>query len=252
LSTALIDINSNEIHLWFAKVPALSRSAVEAYTKLLSAAEQHHCEKLLFERNRHEYLITRALVRTTLSRYLPVKPEDWQFAQGPFGKPKVEPSCGLQFNLSNTPGLTACLVSSCGEVGVDIEPWGRARDIVEIAHTVFSPSELDALYALPPESQNERVLSLWTLKESYVKAKGTGLNFPLKNFSFLFNHSSVSRLIFDAQIDDNPERWKFGIWDYEKHRVAIMAQSSASLRLSVLQSEPLTQKTATLFDSILL
>ena len=248
----MIDINSNEIHLWFARVPALSKSAVEAYTKLLSKEEQYHCETLLFERNRHEYLTTRALVRTTLSQYLPVKPEKWQFAQGPFGKPKVEPSCGLQFNLSNTPGLTACLVSSCGEVGVDIEPWCRARDIAEIAHTVFSPSELEALYALPPKSQNDRVLSLWTLKESYVKARGTGLNFPLKNFSFLFNHSSVSGLMFDAQIDDNPEHWKFGIWNYEKHRVAIMAESSSCLRLSIRQSEQITEKPATIFTSILL
>ncbi len=74
----MIDINSNEIHLWFARVPALSKSAVEAYTKLLSKEEQYHCETLLFERHRHEYLTTRALVRTTLSQYLPVKPEKWQ------------------------------------------------------------------------------------------------------------------------------------------------------------------------------
>ena len=244
-------MNCNEIHLWYAKVPALSKSEVDACTKLLSEAEQERCEKLLFERHRHEYLMTRALVRTTLSRYLPVEPEEWQFTQGPFGKPEIEPSCGLQFNLSNTPGLTACIVSSCCEVGVDIEPWSRARDISEIACTIFSPSELDALYVLPPKSQEDRMLSLWTLKESYVKARGTGVNFPFKNFSFLFDHSSVSGVIFDAQLEDFPEHWKFGTWDYEQHRVAIMAKSSSCLRLSVRESDPLTKKMTTLFAQIL-
>jgi 4'-phosphopantetheinyl transferase len=248
----LIPINRNEMHLWFARVPVLSKSTREAYSKLLSGTEQFRCEKLLFERHRHEYLMTRALVRTTLSRYLPVEPEEWQFTQGPFGKPKIEPSCGLHFNLSNTPCLTACLVSRCGEVGVDIEPWSRAKDIAEIAHTVFSPSELDELHALPPRLQDNRVLSLWTLKESYVKARGTGLNFPLKKFSFLFDDVSVSRLLFDAQLNDTPEHWRFGTWDYEQHRVAFMAESSSCIRLSVWQSEPLTEKMPTLCASILL
>jgi 4'-phosphopantetheinyl transferase len=247
---SLIRINSNEIHLWCARVPVLSKSAVEAYSMLLSETEQERYEKLLFERLRHEYLVTRALVRTTLSQYLPVEPGEWQFTQGPFGKPEIEPSCGLQFNLSNTPDLTACLVSRCCKVGVDIEPWSRAKDIAEIAQTVFSQSELDELHKLPLKLQDDRVLSLWTLKESYVKARGTGLNFPLKNFSFLFDHVSVSGITFDAQLDDTPEHWKFGIRDYEKHRVAFMAESSSCDRLSVWESEPLTEKPVTLLASI--
>jgi 4'-phosphopantetheinyl transferase len=134
----LIRIKCNEIHLWYAKVPALSKSEVEACTKLLSEAEQERCEKLLFEHHRHEYLMTRALVRTTLSQYLSVEPEEWQFTQGLCGKPKVEPSCGLQFNLSNTPSLTACLVSSCCEVKIPDTVTGEIRCLTPLVHKRFS------------------------------------------------------------------------------------------------------------------
>ncbi len=206
----------------------LSGNTVESYRSLLSDTESDRYEKLRFERDRHEYLLTRVLVRTTLSHYLPVKHEEWYFTYGPFGKPQIEPSYKLQFNLTNTPWLVACLISRCGEVGVDAEPWRRAKDILEIAKDIFSPFELRQLYSLPLALWEDRALSLWTLEESYVKARGVGINFPLKKFSFLFDFSGIS-LKFDDKLNNEAKCWQFEVFDYERHKIAMMVESSSTV-----------------------
>ena len=63
-----------------------------------------------FEKDRHTSLVTRALVRTVLSRYADVSPGDWRFVANEYGSPEIdEPSeerC-LRFNLSHTEGSSS-------------------------------------------------------------------------------------------------------------------------------------------------
>ena len=43
----------------------------------------------------------------------------------------------------------------------------------------YLPVEQAQLAALPDAEKQDRALSLWTLKESYIKARGLGLLIPL-------------------------------------------------------------------------
>ncbi len=72
------------------------------------------------------------------------------------------------------------------EVGVDVEAFSRAEEIVPLAPKVFSLAEQEQLNALPAAERPHRALSLWTLKEAYIKARGMGLSLPLRGISFLF------------------------------------------------------------------
>lgn len=243
-------IDENEIHLWCARPPALADGGVfRAYEALLSDAERDRCGRFKFERHRREYLLTRALARTVLSHYLPVTPADWRFSANAYGKPETDPPCGLRFNLSNSPDLVVCLIARCGEVGVDVEPWRRADDILALAEEVFSPTERAGLRALAGQSQAERALSLWTLKEAYVKARGIGLGLPLREFSFVFDGSAPIRLSFAPGFGDQPRRWRFGLLDYAGHRVAMMAEHADRLRLKVWEAQPLLAAPAPLLES---
>lgn len=235
-----LDLGADDIHLWFARPPALADSGIfRAYESLLSDAERERLGRFRFERHRHEYLLTRALVRTTLSHYLPVQPADWRFSHNAYGKPETDPPCGLRFNLSNSPGLVACVVSCGGEVGVDVEPWQRAGDILGLAEEVFSPQELAGIRRLAGQPQEDRGLSLWTLKESYVKARGMGLSLPLREFSFVFDGSAPIRLRFAPGFGDWPERWRFGLLDHAGHRVAVVAEHADRPRLKLWEARPL-------------
>ena len=52
-------------------------------------------------------------------------------------------------------------------------------------------------------------VEFWTLKESYIKARGMGLSIPLKQFSFRFPRENLIELAIDALPHDVPERWRF-------------------------------------------
>lgn len=221
-------------HLWCAYPnDLLATDTARACEALLSRDEYERMENFRFDPHRREYLTARALVRTALSFYHPLAPEAWRFSKNEYGKPFAIPDCGLQFNLSHSPGLVVCLIGHGAEVGVDAEPCERAETIVEVAPTVFSPPELLQLETLRGSEKGERALLLWTLKEAYIKARGMGLSLPLNQFSLLFGGSQEIRLELDACLGDEPARWRFCELAHAGHRIAVMVQQAGNPSLQV-------------------
>ena len=111
-----------EAHLWVARPSEIrDPELILAYDALLTEDERAKVSRYRFEKDRHTSLVTRALVRTVLSRYAAVSPEDWRFIANEFGRPEISEPGGersLRFNLSHTEGLVVCLVSRDREVGV--------------------------------------------------------------------------------------------------------------------------------------
>jgi len=85
----------------------------------------------------------------------------------------------LDFNISHTSGMAAVAVCRGGRVGVDVEPARRILGPGAIA-SLLSPAEAQALTGRRDDPQPERLLALWTLKESYLKARGLGLRLPMR------------------------------------------------------------------------
>ena len=98
------------------------------------------------------------------------------------GKPHTE---GIEFSLSHSGRYVAFAVSD-SPVGVDIERTGR---IAGIAERVMTPSEYDEMIGTVSEDDREDVLCrMWTAKESYMKALGTGFRLPPESFRVLYGH----------------------------------------------------------------
>ena len=173
------ELPADECHLWITKTAStLPDERVEFYEQLLTDDERRRYGRYMFERHRHLYLLTRALVRTTLSRYRDVAPERWRFCENEWGKPDVaEPQEAkpIHFNLSNSEGMVVCLVARDRVVGVDVEDCERLDQPTSIAERFFSPREVADLRALPEDRQRERFFAYWTLKEAYIKVRGMGL-----------------------------------------------------------------------------
>ena len=214
------------------------------YEALLDEAELRRMRAFHFERHRREYLVTRALVRTTLSRYRRGAPEAWRFRTNEYGRPMLEDPDGLYFNLTNHPTMVVCAVARHLDVGVDVEPLDRAADILALAPTVFSPVELRELGSLPEELQRDRALALWTLKEAYIKARGMGLYLALDGFSFRFGegHPEIG---FHDGISDDVHRWAFRTLDVAAHRIAVAfgGPGARGLRLRTTWTVPLVDDT---------
>ena len=163
--------------LWIADVGELARPGVaRACLALLDATERQRNQRFVRPEDRWRDLLTRALVRSVLSMYALVAPEDWRFALDGRGRPHVtHPAVEAPyFSLSHAGSMVACVVAQEPCIGVDVErvdPAAVVRD------------------ALPPR---ERVavrspgafFSYWTLREAHAKATGLGLTNDSHRASF--------------------------------------------------------------------
>lgn len=200
-------------HVWYVATDEIaSLEALDGYRALMTPEELAREARYRFEKDRKAHRVARALIRTTLSRYAGVAPADWRFAAGAHGRPDVDAPAqwrSLRFNVSHTPGLVALIVNWEAESGVDVEWRARASADVELADRYFSPAEVADLLQVAPERQRRAFFDYWTLKESYIKARGMGLALPLDQFSFILRADAPIGIAFDAALDDDPARWHF-------------------------------------------
>ena len=103
------------------------------------------------------------------------------------GKPYFTDFPELHFNLSHCNGMAVCLLSRY-ECGVDVEQCRKMRP--KIVQKVFTPDEQQILQT----SDNPDFLftRIWTLKESYVKAIGKGIAYPMNTLNFQLDGNIVS------------------------------------------------------------
>ncbi len=216
----------NAVHIDLLHTAAADAAArLDAYRALMSADEHERMARFVFDRDRRAFLMTRALVRTMLSRYAPVVPADWRFVTNVHGRPEIldrPPAVpDLRFNISHTDGLIACAVTIGREIGVDVEHTGRHL-MHDVAGRHFAPAEVADLKALPADEQQKVFFDYWTLKESYIKARGFGLALPLGDFAFKLNPPRPPVITFEPALEDDPDSWQFlQDWPTPHHRLAL-------------------------------
>ncbi|HYW43674.1 MAG TPA: 4'-phosphopantetheinyl transferase superfamily protein [Bryobacteraceae bacterium] len=216
----------NTIDLWFcANEKIVDPPLLKRYYRQLAPDEREQHGRFCFERHRHQYLITRAMVRNVLSLYADsVSPEEWRFSRNEYGKPWVSGPITrpVRFNVAHTRGMIVLGVTGSHEIGVDVESQGRGHASLEIADRFFSPAEAQSLRSLPIDHQASRFCDLWTLKEAYIKARGMGLSLPLDGFGFEFLSGDGLAISFGEAISDDPRQWRFRLLRAsEEHKVAV-------------------------------
>jgi len=209
-------LRQDDVHVWTAVPERISSPVLlKEYETLESADERARRLRLYFARHRHERLVAVALVRTTLSRYADVDPAAWVFERNEWGRPDLVPgqcAAPLRFNLSHTEGLVACAVTLGRDVGVDVESVERRGQTLAIADRYFAPAEVRELHESPAARQRERFFEYWTLKESYIKARGLGLRIPLRHFAFRLDDGETIGITFDPEIEDACGDWQFQLF----------------------------------------
>ncbi|WP_044281112.1 4'-phosphopantetheinyl transferase family protein [Myxococcus stipitatus] len=225
-----LELRPDEVHVWIVEPERIhEQKLLDAYWALLDSGEREKKQRFRFERHQKQYLVSHALVRVTLSRYAPVAPTAWSFSTNAYGRPEIRGEWGarLRFNLSHTDGMALVAVGLDAELGADVEDSQRPGDTVEIADSFFAASEVAALRALPVAEQRSRFFEYWTLKESYIKARGAGLSLPLDQFAFHLARGQEPRISFDARMADTPETWRFMQWcPSERHHAAVALRSA--------------------------
>lgn len=139
----------------------------------------------------------RALLRGLAARVLACDPADIEVAHEPGRAPRLVRPAGSGLHLSSTSrdDLAAVAVAT-DPIGIDVE---RVEPDREIPWNVLHPDEIAALRARPKGDRARDFARLWTCKEAYLKALGTGLAREPGSVAVRF-HDDATAHVRDAEI----------------------------------------------------
>jgi 4'-phosphopantetheinyl transferase len=201
-----------EAHLWYWGLDGIDAEALARCRELLSPDERDRAGRYLVEGARNEFVAARAMLRELLGHYGARRPSEFVFRAGAHGRPEIAApplASPLSFNVSHCEGLVCCVVSPNAEVGVDAEFRERRIDEERVRKFVFSSEERGDFFRI------------WTLKEAYLKARGTGLALPMRQITMKIAPDGISAS-FGPGVGDEPANWRFRLFGRESgHEIAL-------------------------------
>jgi len=166
----------------------------------LTPEEVERADRFRVATARNQHVVGRGMARKLLARAAAgdrdsdgdgqnretFSPTDIVFSFSQFGKPFVVAPEPLvrPFNVAHTDAMVLFADCRGGSVGVDVERISRRTDVA-LAERYFAKPEVEYVRDhVDAEMKLRAFLRVWTLKESFIKAIGTGLSMPLADFAF--------------------------------------------------------------------
>src|SRR6266853_3808704 len=123
LSESFPNLAPDQVHVW--RVPLNQKpERLPELIEVLSPDERARAERFRFDKDRHQFIDSRAALRLLLSQYLNISPKELAFSFSAHGKPALAnglSNSGLRFNLSRRDGLALIAVTRERYIGVDVE-----------------------------------------------------------------------------------------------------------------------------------
>lgn len=156
----------------FLRVEDIRAFDSEFYRKTLASLpglRRRQITSLPSKNDRFRSLLGEHMAYSMLSEYLSVSPAQIVIRRSVNGKPLVQ---GAFFSVSHSGSFVACAVDSI-PVGVDIELL-RPMD-PRLVPRMCNPNEREAYFALSRSERSRFLLSLWVLKEAWIKCTDSSL-----------------------------------------------------------------------------
>ncbi|XP_059480587.1 L-aminoadipate-semialdehyde dehydrogenase-phosphopantetheinyl transferase [Neocloeon triangulifer] len=224
---------------WAAKVGSWQPTEVE-WTKaasLIQLEEKERIGKFYFKRDAKSSMLGRLLIRKFLSQATGLSNTEIFIERDKNGKPVYPCDPSVIFNVSHQgdfavlAGVAGCLPGQM--LGVDIMKLeytgGKSlSEFFRIMTRNFSPKEWLLIKNQQEESiQLKEFCRHWSLKESYVKATGTGITVNLQNLSFATSSrigstssSLTDTILYESEVPLNDWTFEESMLD-EKHCVSL-------------------------------
>ena len=188
-------LRGDRVHVWRANLD-LPTEQIERLSQILSSDEIARAQKFRFPRHRRRFIAARAILRQLLGNYLQISPSKVVFDYSDRGKPFLAGSLGasrLQFNVSHSQEYALLGFTLKHLIGVDIEYLRPMPDAEKIAQRFFTTTELSLIQNAT--AKHQLFFQLWTAKEAYLKAVGTGLSGMLDNVEVTLDPTQVLRFL---------------------------------------------------------
>ncbi|NOR43184.1 MAG: 4'-phosphopantetheinyl transferase superfamily protein [Gammaproteobacteria bacterium] len=245
----LLSSLQSEFHVWYCCPDEVTdKNILDEYHSILSTEECDKFKRFHFDKDRHSYLISHALVRKVLSSYCNVKPDAWSFTGNQHGKPNISPEIkcpALKFNLSHADGMSVVVVSLDNDCGIDVENTQRKSRASAVAERMFAPAEVAAMQSGNDSEVQRKFFEFWTLREAYVKAIGTGLGGSSKEFYFTVGgqergEQRMSKIHFVPDDSERSSAWQFILLNLSSEHISAVALKVESIREKMLVSYKFT------------
>lgn len=201
----------------------------------LTAEELQRADRFRVATARNQHIVGRGMARKLLAtsfvdqtdstppqRFDPV---EIVFSFTQFGKPFViEPKPLVRpFNIAHTDAMVLFASCPAGNIGVDVERISRRTDVA-LAERYFAKPEVEyVMDQADADAKLRAFLRVWTLKESFIKAIGTGLSMPLADFAFEQIDDERPRVrMLNPALDDG-RQWQFITFSPKDGYVAALA-----------------------------
>ena len=202
-------LGDKEIHIWIASLDELSFE-VRQPAGVISQEERRRASRFQFDSDRNRFVVCHGILRRILGRYLNVPPQRLHFFCGVHGKPALRSDLNTQricFNISHSGEMGLFAFTRDRQIGVDIEQIRYLADMDLVARHFFTESENDLLETLPQSQKTEAFFNCWVRKEAFIKAKGSGLTWPLNGFEVSMSPEEPARLLSIAGDLEEATRW---------------------------------------------
>lgn len=157
----------------------LEAARFDRLLQFVDSEKQERIRRFLRWQDAHRGLYAELLIRNIIVNKLGMRNEDIAFTFNDYGKPSLRNGGDFHFNLSHSGEWIACAVDRF-PVGIDVEKIAPID--MDIAKNFFFHREYDDLMSRADTEKLSYFFTLWTLKESYIKAEGKGLSIPLDSF----------------------------------------------------------------------
>lgn len=174
----------DEVHVWRART---CQPSVTDWQSILSAEEQDQAGRFLLAGDHHNFVVTRATLRTILGQYLDLDPRSLRFGFSTYGKPSIHgPSntVGLTFNVTHSGDWALLAFGLSIELGVDVECLRIERNVAGLAKRHYPPYQVQKLLTPPVPIRKRDFLQEWTRREAVGKALGVGISVTAEAYEF--------------------------------------------------------------------
>ncbi|XP_047132547.1 L-aminoadipate-semialdehyde dehydrogenase-phosphopantetheinyl transferase [Hydra vulgaris] len=215
----------------------------------LTLEEQERIQKFYFKGDYKLCLIGRLMIRQCIKMVLGIPWKDIVLSRSIKGKPfLVNNTNGKKFffNISHHGDFTVLAASTCSNIGVDIMKYSYPNNtdifsFFKLMKRQFADEEWSFIKSFKNEwDQLTTFYRLWCLKESYVKAIGTGIGTDsASSIKFKANTTVLKSACFDSElyIKDEKQPWTFYETMIDEQHVVSVALESNCVNGNVLKFE---------------
>ena len=234
--TAAFELDQCAVHVWAIKSNlSLQPELVEHYRRQLSETEINRADRLRTKRLQERFVLTHAMLRQVLSRYLKTEAAHLQFAETRLARPYLPDFEDIDFNMSHTTGMSIIAVSRV-PVGADIEFRCDAIKVQSVGKRVLNEREYATVKNTTKPSENH-FFDYWTLKEAYSKATGQGLQMEFRDIDIELGTTITVGL---QKTNDDSRNWGFELYGNDNYRIAIATKQSdaRNVALNLVEMNP--------------